>query len=92
MKIRITYILGIFSKSLLEFGFRGTNPNYKWDQSHEFFYSEVSLSGSLVQLGVSTSLMDITKGALGRFTPYERRCWAQDEVQLEHLDYQEGYR
>ena len=52
----------------------------------------VSLLGSLVQLGVSTSLMDITKGALGRFTPYERRCWAQDEVQLEHLDYQEGYR
>ena len=29
---------------------------------------------------------------MSRFSPYERKCWDESEIQLEHLPYNEDYR
>ena len=44
--------------------------------------------GARVLLSFSTTLINITKAAVTRFDPYERKCWDQPEISLEYLPYE----
>ena len=55
-------------------------------------YLFVTLIGTSTQLAVSTTLVNITKTARKNFEPYERKCWMQDEIQLEQFSYESDYR
>ena len=52
------------------------------------------MAGSLSQLAVSTSLVNITKDAVKAFTPSERKCYEvhYDDIQLAHFPYDDDYR
>ena len=51
-------------------------------------------AGSLSQLAVSTSLVNISEEAVTRFTPSERKCYEEesDDIQLSHFPYVSDYR
>jgi hypothetical protein len=42
--------------------------------------------GSLVQLATSTTLTNITPSALSTFAASDRKCWAEEEISLGHLN------
>ena len=48
--------------------------------------------GTAALLAVSTTLLNITEDAVVRFPPEERKCWTQEEITLQYLNYPEGYR
>ena len=52
------------------------------------------LAGSLSQLAVSTSLVNISREAVTRFSPGERKCYdvEHDDISLAHLPYSDDYR
>ena len=52
------------------------------------------LAGSLSQLAVSTSLVNISHEAVTRFSPADRKCYdvAHDDIRLSHLPYSDDYR
>ena len=47
--------------------------------------------GAVTQLAVSTTLTNITAGGAG-FNAYDRKCWLQEEIDLEHFSYAEDFR
>ena len=51
-------------------------------------------SGSLSQLAVSTSLVNISREAVTRFSPEDRKCYdvEHDDIRLAHLPYSDDYR
>ena len=51
-------------------------------------------AGSLSQLAVSTSLVNISEEAVSTFTPSQRKCYEvnYDDIQLAHLPYDDDYR
>ena len=52
------------------------------------------MSGSLSQLAVSTSLVNISREAVTRFSPKDRKCYDvdYDDIRLAHLPYTDDYR
>merc|ERR1711911_45396 len=40
--------------------------------------------GMVTNIGVSTTLTEITYEAVTSFNPYERKCWMQPEIRLKH--------
>ena len=52
------------------------------------------LAGSLSQLAVSTSLVNISREAVTRFSPEDRKCYdvEHDDIRLSHLPYSDDYR
>ena len=52
------------------------------------------MTGSLSQLAVSTSLVNITREAVTTFTPRQRKCYEvdYDDIQLAHFPYDDDYR
>ena len=51
-------------------------------------------AGSLSQLAVSTSLVNISREAVTRFSPSDRKCYdvEHDDIRLAHLPYSDDYR
>ena len=47
--------------------------------------------GAVTQLAVSTTLINITKSGTD-FNAYDRKCWLEEEIHLEHFSYDEDYR
>lgn len=45
-----------------------------------------------MQLAASATVVKISEKARTRFTPEERRCWDQSEINLHHLSYDDDYR
>ena len=41
--------------------------------------------GTVTNVGVSTTLINITSDAVTSFNPYERKCWMQNEIALRHF-------
>ena len=41
--------------------------------------------GMVTNIGVSTTLTEITGEAIMAFNPYERKCWMQNEIRLKHF-------
>ena len=56
--------------------------------------SHLMLAGSLSQLAVSTSLVNISREAVTRFSPEERKCYDvdHDDIRLAHLTYSDDFR
>ena len=41
--------------------------------------------GTVTNVGVSTTLINITSDAVTSFNPYERKCWMEKEIALRHF-------
>merc|ERR1711946_89219 len=41
--------------------------------------------GMVTNIGVSTTLTEITGEAVTSFNPYKRKCWMQSEIRLKHF-------
>ena len=50
------------------------------------------MPGTITQIATSINLINITSAALQKFTPKERKCWMDNEIMLDGLDYSDGYR
>ena len=50
------------------------------------------MPGTITQIATSINLINITSAALQKFTPKERKCWMDNEIILDGLDYSDGYR
>ena len=48
--------------------------------------------GMVTNIGVSTTLTEITYDAVTSFNPYERKCWMQNEIDLMHFPRARDYR
>lgn len=48
--------------------------------------------GSMVEIAVSPTLINITEKAVNRFKPEERNCYMSQEIELEHFPTNYGYR
>ena len=48
--------------------------------------------GMVTNIGVSTTLTNITGDAVTSFNPYERKCWMQSEIDLMHYQREMDYR
>ena len=48
--------------------------------------------GRVTQVGVTTSLVNITSDAVSAFLPQERRCWMEEEIQLQHFPRADSFR
>ena len=48
--------------------------------------------GMVTHIGVSTTLTNITGDAVSSFSPYERKCWMQKEIDLMHYKREMDYR
>ena len=52
----------------------------------------ISISpGSMVQIAVSPTLINITQSAFERFDAKERNCYMSDEIELPHFKYKDDY-
>ena len=56
-----------------------------------FGFFSLNISGSATQLSVTTTILNITDDAKS-FQPYDRKCWLQEEIELDHFSYAEDYR
>ena len=50
------------------------------------------LPGTLNQIGVSTTLVTTSNGALNRFSPMDRDCFSENEMSFKYLPRDYGYR
>ena len=48
--------------------------------------------GSMVQIAVSPTLINITQDAIERFEPKERNCYTPKEIELPHFKFIDDYR
>ena len=50
------------------------------------------MPGSFNQIATSINVINITSAALEKFSPEERKCWMDDEINLPGFNYSDGYR